>query len=159
MGDAEIRELRAGEVASCEAILRALPDWFGIEEALRDYVRDVPVLETLVADGGDGIAGFLTLKEHGPRAAEIHVMGVRPERYGHGLGGALVEEAQRRLRARGVEFLQVKTLGPSRPNAAYERTRGFYLRMGFVPLEENRLWGEGNPCLILVKHLACAAPR
>jgi len=27
--------------------------------------------------------------------------------------------------------------------------------MGFEPLEENRLWGETNPCLIMVKHLAC----
>jgi len=158
MDKAGIRDLRPGEVASCEAILRALPDWFGIEEALRDYVRDAARLETLVADDGGAIAGFLSLKEHNPRAAEIHVMGVRPERHGGGVGRALVEEAERRLRARRVEFLQVKTLGPSRPHAPYERTRGFYARMGFVPLEENRLWGETNPCLILVKHLACG-PR
>ena len=29
------------------------------------------------------------------------------------------------------------------------------MAMGFRPLEENKLWGERNPCLIMVKHLAC----
>ena len=57
------------------------------------------------------------------------------------------------LRDRGVEYLQVKTLGPSRPDAGYERTRGFYEARGFVPLEElHDLW-DANPCLLLVKRL------
>ena len=81
-------------------------------------------------------------------------MGVLTTLHGRGCGRRLVEEAERWLRARSVEFLQVKTLGPSRPNSHYERTRGFYNRLGFRPLEENDLWGA-NPCLVLVKHLAC----
>lgn len=59
------------------------------------------------------------------------------------------------LSTRGVEYLQVKTMGPSRPNPEYDRTRGFYRRVGFRPLEENDLWGPRNPCLIMVKHLGC----
>jgi hypothetical protein len=54
-----------------------------------------------------------------------------------------------------VEYLQVKTLGPSWPDPGYERTRRFYEARGFVPLEEiHGLW-EHNPCLILVKRLRC----
>jgi len=50
--------------------------------------------------------------------------------------------------------MQVKTLGPSRPNEEYARTRAFYEVMGFRPLEEfPQFWDEKNPCLILVKRL------
>jgi GNAT superfamily N-acetyltransferase len=151
-----IRPLRRDEAPVCERILRALPEWFGIEEALQQYVHDVTRLATIVAAEGEAVVGFLTLRRHGSSSAEIHAMAERPDRHGRGIGRALVEAAEARLRAEGTELFQVKTLGPSRPNEHYERTRGFYRRLGFVPLEENKLWGEVNPCLILVKHLPCS---
>ncbi|MGD8396510.1 MAG: GNAT family N-acetyltransferase [Candidatus Eiseniibacteriota bacterium] len=151
-----LRPLCAGESHHCESILRALPAWFGIEDAIVDYVRSTERFETVVAEIGPKIVGFATIRQHNPHAAEIHVMGVRPEHQGRGIGRALVAWVEDLVRARGTAFLQVKTLGPSRPNTAYARTRGFYEHMGFAPLEENDLWGEVNPCLILVKHLRCA---
>jgi ribosomal protein S18 acetylase RimI-like enzyme len=70
-----------------------------------------------------------------------------------GIGRALVETLEADLIADGVELLQVKTLGPSLPDASYDQTRRFYRRMGFRPLEEiGGLW-PGNPCLIMVKVL------
>ena len=33
-----------GQSELCEPILRALPDWFGIEEATRQYVVDMAIL-------------------------------------------------------------------------------------------------------------------
>jgi ribosomal protein S18 acetylase RimI-like enzyme len=80
-------------------------------------------------------------------------MALRPEFHGHGVGRRLVEHVERVLADRPIEFLEVKTVGPSLPNAEYERTRGFYEHVGFRPLEENDLWGEDSPCLIMVKHL------
>ena len=57
-----------------------------------------------------------------------------------------------------VEFLQVKTLGPSHPDPGYARTRQFYAGVGFQPLEEiTGLW-PGNPCLIMIKTLPPARP-
>lgn len=150
-----VRPLRAGESAECEAILRALPDWFGIESALVEYVQSTETFPTFVIEEEGQITAFLTVHLHNPRSAEIHVMGVRPDRHRAGLGRALVRHAEAWLRERRVEFLQVKTLGPSRACEPYDRTRRFYESVGFVPLEENDLWGEANPCLILVKHLAC----
>jgi GNAT superfamily N-acetyltransferase len=133
----------------CESVLRDLPEWFGIEEATAAYIRDVAELPTL-AIGEDA---FLSLKLHTPRAAEVYVMGVRRARHGQGLGTELLRAAEDYLRSRGVEYLQVKTLGPSWPDPGYERTRRFYEARGFVPLEElHGLW-EHNPCLILVKRL------
>jgi GNAT superfamily N-acetyltransferase len=134
----------------CEDVLRELPGWFGLEDANARYVRNVAALPTF-AIGRDA---FLSLKLHGEQAAEVYVMGVRPEQHGRGLGTALLRAAEDYLRARGVEYLQVKTLGPSRPSERYERTRRFYEARGFVPLEELRgVWDDDNPCLILVKRL------
>ena len=104
----------------CREILTALPDWFGIEEAVDAYVRNVAGLPTFAA----GRDGFLALKQHTDAAAEIYVMGVRPESHRRGLGTALLEAAESFLRAREVEYLQVKTLGPSASRASTTRQRG-----------------------------------
>jgi len=136
--------------ALCEHVLRDLPEWFGIEAATAAYIRDVAALPTFAVDRD----AFLALKQHTPRAAEIYVMGVRRERQRRGLGSALLAAAEAYLRGRGVEYLQVKTLGPSRASEPYTRTRAFYEARGFVPLEEiHGLWSHDNPCLLLVKRL------
>jgi coenzyme F420-0:L-glutamate ligase/coenzyme F420-1:gamma-L-glutamate ligase len=134
-----------------EAVLRDLPDWFGIEDATRKYIEDVATLPTFAVEPD---AGFLCAKQHTPRAAEIYVMGVRREQHRQGIGRALVVEVERWCRARGIRYLQVKTLGPSRPDSGYEATRAFYEAVGFAALEElHGLWDEGNPALILVKEV------
>ena len=56
------------------------------------------------------------------------------------------------LQGQGIEYLQVKTLSDTHPDAAYARTRAFYMAVGFRPLEEFKtLWNEENPCLLMVK--------
>jgi GNAT superfamily N-acetyltransferase len=81
-------------------------------------------------------------------------MGVLPVRQGTGIGTTLVEHAEELLRGTGVEYLQVKTLAPSHPDEHYARTRRFYQARGFRPLEElTAIWGDENPCLIMVKRL------
>jgi GNAT superfamily N-acetyltransferase len=82
-------------------------------------------------------------------------MGILKEHRRRGLGRDLVRRAEALLRDRAVEYFQVKTVGPSREDAAYAETRSFYRAMGFCPLEETNLWGDTNPCLFLVKHLNC----
>jgi coenzyme F420-0:L-glutamate ligase / coenzyme F420-1:gamma-L-glutamate ligase len=132
-----------------EAVLRDLPEWFGIEQATRDYIEAAAALPTF-AVGPD--LGFLCLKQHTPRAAEVYVMGVLREHHRRGVGRALVATAEAWCRARGIRYLQVKTLGPSRSSRGYDATRAFYEAVGFVPLEElHGFWDEENPALILVK--------
>lgn len=146
-----------GEV---ERLLRSLPDWFGIEQSNREYVDDARRLPTYAVrdPADDTVIGILLLKQHFPGAAEVHLMAVDPAHHRHGVGRALIRAAEADLRADGVRFLQVKTLGESRPNEHYARTREFYLSLGFTPLEEFLgLWDEGNPCLLLVKSLEPAA--
>jgi GNAT superfamily N-acetyltransferase len=133
----------------CREILGALPGWFGLPESNARYEREVAQLPTFaVADGA-----FVSLKLHSPAAAELYLMGVRPQLHGRGLGTALVNAAEDYLRNRRVAYLHVKTLGPSHPSEPFARTRRFYEARGFVPLEElHGLW-EHNPCLVMVKRL------
>jgi GNAT superfamily N-acetyltransferase len=143
-----------GEAAVCESILRSLPDWFGIEEAIVHYSGEIDRLPTFLAGDTDRVLGFLSLKQHNPFSAEVYVMAVRPEAHRRGIGRALMGRAQEWLKGQGHEYLQVKTLGPSHGDPNYAQTRAFYLAVGFRPLEEfGQLWDERNPCLIMVKRL------
>ena len=133
--------------------MRALPDWFGIESAIVQYVRDTETKPTWLAELGGHAVGFVTLNRHFTQAAEIHCMAVRPEVHRQGVGRALLERVEAQCRTDGVMFLQMKTLAPSVDYAPYVCTRAFYMAMGFTPLEElPNLW-PGNPCLVLVKRL------
>jgi len=152
----EIRPIEQGESTTCEAIMRSLPQWFGIESALVEYADNTELMETYIITSEDLAFGFITLKQHNRYSAEIHVMAIKDGFHRQGAGRALVAYAEGILRANGIEYLQVKTLGPSHPDKNYQMTRLFYEAIGFRPLEENlRIWDESNPCLILVKSL-CA---
>ncbi len=144
----------AGEAPRCEAILRSLPEWFGIDAAIVGYVDDIRRLPTWIADVDGEDAGFVTVATHNESTAEIQVMAVRQSVHRRGVGRALLAAAETHARTAGHRMLEVKTLGPSRDNEPYARTRAFYAAMGFLPLEESAsIWGERNPCLVMVKWL------
>lgn len=149
----EVKRSMLGQASLCEPILRALPDWFGIHEAIAQYVRDIEKLPTLLAFSEGRVVGFLSLKQHNEYSAEIYVMAVHPKFHRLGVGRVLVDSAEAQLRQQAVEYLQVKTLGTDHPDKNYAQTRAFYLSIGFKPLEEFvDLW-KGNPCLQMVKRL------
>lgn len=145
--------------AVCESILRALPEWFGIEKSIVEYAREsahMPFYAAFenAASADAAPAGFVALKEHNACTAELYVLGVRPQFHRRGLGSLLVDACVRRCLQSGREFLTVKTLDASRENAAYAKTRRFYAALGFRPLEVfPTLWGEENPCLFLARYL------
>jgi GNAT superfamily N-acetyltransferase len=143
-----------GQSAVCECVLRALPEWFGIEAAVQEYVRSVDDLRTFIVQVQGETAGFLTLKQHTPYAAELYVMGILPRWHRHGFGTALLAAAEAYLRGLAVQYLQVKTLSDKHPDPGYALTRAFYFRSGFRPLQEiEQIWGPDNPCLLMVKRL------
>ena len=140
-----------GKGAICGPILHSLPTWFGIEEAIIQYTAEIDHLPTFLAYEAGKVMGFLSIKQHYPASAEVFVMGIREEAHRQGMGRALLHQSQKWLKDEGVEYLQVKTLGPSHPDENYAKTRAFYLAMGFKPLEEfPQIWDAGNPCLILI---------
>lgn len=152
----KIMKIHDAELKSqiCEKVLRSLPDWFGIESAIIDYIKDVQAMETWSVTIDSEEVGFLSVNKHNSSTAEIHVMGILPSFHGQNIGTNLVHAVEKELFTQGFKFLTVKTLSESRPNKEYDLTRKFYLRTGFLPLEEFKtLWGEANPCLMLVKSL------
>ena len=138
----------------CEKILRALPDWFGIEESLVQYVKDADVMPTMLVKDKDDVIGFLTIKRHFPDSAEIHCMGILPQYHRKGTGKLLIKELEKYLEDEGVKILQVKTVSADRDCIAYAKTRAFYKAVGFIPLEVfPTFWDKANPCLVLVKKI------
>lgn len=137
-----------------ESILRKLPDWFGIEKAILEYNDTANSLPTWFSTDGSKLIGFISIKKHFPYSYEIYVMGILQEHHRKGIGKSLIQCAENYCRNNGGKFLQVKTLSADRESPAYAQTRKFYLSMGFIPLEVfPLLWGEDNPCLLMVKEL------
>ena len=144
----------SAELAGVAArLLGLLPTWFGIPESNAGYVESARRLPGYVARTDAEPIGLLLCRRHFPESAEIHLMAVHPAWHRRGAGRAMVDALVADLTADGCRLLQVKTLGPSHPDAGYGRTRAFYAAMGFLPVEETaELWPE-NPCLIMVRPL------
>ncbi len=153
-----VRALEAGDVPSCERILAGLPDWFGLANANAAYIEGLTVLPSAVALDEDGaVVGFVSIRDHGEGSAEIDVMAVDRRLHRRGVGRALQHWAVEWCRAQGFPWLHVKTRGPSTPDPGYEKTRAFWLGVGFAPLFESLThWGPDDAALVLVMRIDAA---
>ncbi|HOB34217.1 MAG: GNAT family N-acetyltransferase [Firmicutes bacterium] len=148
IADARLKSLYA------EKVLRQLPDWFGIEAALLEYVAGVAPLPYWAAMDGEECVGFIAVKIHYAHTGDIYVMGVLPECHRRGIGRRLMAAAEAYFRQQGCKYAIVKTLSERANSEHYERTRQFYLNVGFEPLITlTEMWDEHNPCLIMIKVL------
>lgn len=135
-------------------LLATVPEWFGQPDANAEYVEAARTKETwTVRDSDDRVVGVTLIDRHFPHVAEIHLTVVDRAVHGTGVGSAMMRAIEEDSHARGARLLEVKTLGASHPDAGYARTRHFYEKWGFLPLEETDLWGEGTPCLLMMKPL------
>lgn len=139
--------------AYAEAVLHALPEWFGIPESTAAYIAESRRQPFWAALHGDEVWGFIALQETSPAAVELAVMGVRPELHHSGMGRALFDAARAWAKAAGYRMMQVKTVREG-CYPCYDRTNAFYRSLGFAPLEcFPTLWGERNPCMVYVMEL------
>ena len=138
----------------CNLVLRALPDWFGIESAIVDYVNDVRPMPFYAAFDDGGPVGFVAIKRHNQHTAEVYVMGILQDFHRMGIGTKLIALCEDYCRKNKMTFLTVKTLDESRADEGYAKTRQFYLSVGFKPLEVfPLLWDASNPCLFMAKYI------
>ncbi len=154
-----VRVLVPEDVPRCAEVLESVRAWFGLPDSNRAFLEGLRDADTAVAVAvlDAEIVGFIALATHGAQSCEIRIMAVAERHHRRGIGRALLAWAEERCARECTRWLHVKTLGPSTPDAGFERTRSFYFAMGFEPLFESRkLWGPENAALILVKHLACA---
>lgn len=137
-----------------DLVLRQLPEWFGIEESIVEYVDKAKETIFYAAYDNDKAIGFLSLKFNNEYTSEIYAMGVIKEYHNKKIGRDLVEMVVRYSKESDYKFLMVKTLGESHPDKYYKKTREFYIKSGFYPIEEiKEIWGEQTPCLLMIRNL------
>lgn len=141
--------------ALARMVLETLPDWFGNQEALEDYVKGVRELPFWAALDKEGnCLGFFCVRIHYGHTGDIYVCGVRPECHRMGVGRALYEEVERFFLEKGCKYAMVESLSEKAEYAPYEKTRLFYEGVGFESLITlTEMWDEENPCLIMIKTL------
>jgi len=139
---------------ACDAIVRGLPDWFGVAEGIQECAAAVRGHDGLVAVDGSGVIGFLTYERRASTWWEITWMATRADRRGTGVGTRLVDELIARL-PDDARALLVKTLSDrdGDPGPEYTATRAFYLARGFAPVAELDVWGPENPCQLLARRM------
>lgn len=138
----------------CKTVLRSLPDWFGIPEAIDEYVRKSSEMPFWALFDSKNAVGFIAIKEASEDTAEIYVMGISEAYHHQGFGKMLFSKCLEWCRQNHFSFLQVKTLDQSHPDTHYANTRKFYKAMGFKKLEcIPEIWGKSCPCLIMIMHI------
>lgn len=132
-------------------ILESLHEWFEIDDARERYILDSREQLFFAEENNDGSIGFICLKQTGKSTIELAVMGVLPKYHRLGIGRRLFENAHKKAKELGYEFIQVKTVAMGYYDD-YDNTNRFYLGMGFKEFEVfPTLWGEENPCQIYIR--------
>ena len=137
-----------------EQILRCLPEWFGNEESLVEYVETVDKYPFFGAFENEVCVGFFSGKIHHERTGDIYVCGIHPKHHRKGLGKQLYEALEQHFIHQGCEYVIVKTLSPLHTDIHYALTREFYEAIGFKEFyTDYNIWDEENPCLMMIKYL------
>ena len=148
------RVRRRSDPDGTERILRSLPAWFGIEEAIESYVQLASMQDSyLVIDADGSTVGVALVERHFPESAELTLIAVHADHRGAGHGRRLVGAVEAVLRSEGCQFLEVHTVGPSFEDEGYSQTRAFYRALGFVPMHEFDGLDWDGPTLVMIKHL------
>jgi len=146
-----VRPLELADAPACDSIIASLPDWFGMDEGIRECAAAVRSEPGLAYERGGAVVGFLTVVRPSPVTAEISWLAVHADDRGRGAGTALVTRLIDDLTAEGtVHLLLVKTLSDREdPGSEYAATRAFYLSRGFRPAAELDLFGPENPIQLM----------
>ena len=149
-----IRDLVRDDLASVREVL----DGTGLfpsdmlEPMAEPYLsRDAPH-HWLVARSGEGALGFAYVEPERMTDGTFNLLAiaVRPELQGHGIGKALVQAVESKLRSAGGRVLLVETSSLGE----YDATRAFYAGQSFS--EEARIrdfYAEGEDKVLFWKHL------
>lgn len=135
-------------------IMNALPKWFSPpEDIIKKSIahKEMPFFS---AFDGERAVGFIALKVHNQFTVEMYNLGVLEAYHRRGIGNDMMLVVDQYCKESDYKYITVKTLDSSAQYEPYERTRSFYIKNGFLPLEVFKTyWNEENPCLFLVKYI------
>ena len=105
-----------------------------------DEVRDQIANGAVVAARLDGaIVGSLFVRLLDPETGWFGAMGVDPAYGGQGIGGRLVEFAERQARSAGASTMQLELLVPAQSNAHTDRLAAWYGGLGYREVDSRDL--------------------
>ena len=135
-------------------ILRKLPEWFGNEKGLLNYVNTVHDFPFWAAFDGENCIGFFSGKIHYNRTGDIYVCGIDPNYHGKGIGTLLYNKLEEYCIKNNCDYIIVQTLSEVAEYQPYLKTKKFYKKMGFKELISFlEIWDKENPLLIMIKNL------
>lgn len=144
---------RRADPQATDRILRSLPAWFAIDDAIATYVEKSATLDSYLAEEAGTVVGVALYERHFAESAELVLIAVHADHRGQGHGRRLVEMGESALRGEGCRFLEVHTVGPSFEDVGYAATRSFYRALGFAPVHEFEGLDWDGPTLIMIKQL------
>lgn len=122
---------------------------------LKRMEEDFKIATLIGAYFENRMVGFVVFKELNNQAIELAWMAIEPEYQNQGIGTFLLEKGIKLL-SKTYKVCEMKTLSEIDSDPQYSRTRNFYKKLGFIPLETINPypgWGKNNPCQIFVKIL------
>lgn len=135
-------------------IMSALPAWFSPQSDILKKSVEHRSYPFFAAYQNNESIGFVCLKLHNEYTAEIYNLAILEKAQRCGVGHMLLEKCVNYCHCQNIKYMTVKTLDASANYKPYERTRAFYKKEGFIPLEVfYNYWNADNPCLFLIKDI------
>lgn len=129
------------EIRQAVVIAEMLPEWFS-PEAIKNIEIDITHNSLLIAKEADRSVGFLCYTTYSGKCMLLW-MGVIPEKWGRGIGLALLEALEGRIKQLRLHAIEVETLPDEDDYAPYKQTRDFYYKNGFKRILYRRATIEG----------------
>lgn len=135
-------------------ILADLPEWFGIEESTKEYVKAVKNYPMFVAYDKGAPIGFYSIREENKDVLDMYVLGVLKKFHNKGAGTLLQKHVDKYSALKGYKYQMVLTLAEKAKSKEYLQTRNFYLKMNYFDFYQNdSIFDSNNPCQIMMKEV------
>ena len=136
---------------ACRSITATLPEWFGIPEANERYALGMKDRTSFGIQIKGQYVGMIAIEIPFPNNANIYWMGIAKDYHRKGMGGALLERAEKYCYENHCRSWTVETLSPKEKDANYLNTYSFYVKAGSHPLFELHPYGPDFAMIYLQK--------